>query len=244
MPMTFDDDFEDYTGDGFRDAEDDGPALRPGYTPLPPLENGGAGIDTAGEDPETFLTLRDRSRSTIDWNRFIRPATPEEIKAYNEWEERRAKQGMGAVIEQVFQDRRQAWEQTPKEAAYWMWLERQTGIPQRMLKDPDVLRTAELRARMSLDALTLHDAPEQMVSWIKTPGMLEIVRDDLETLKKVGDALGATGLTGHPVRGGDARDGLGSALRHGREPEIRRHHPPRRKGRAGGKGEGKCPDGL
>ena len=115
MPMTFDDDFEVYTGGGFRDAEDDGPALRPGYTPLPPLENG-AGAE-AGEEPEPFLTLRDPSRSTIDWNRFIRPATPEEIKAYDEWEERRAKQGMGAVIEQVFQDRRQAWEQTPDQAA-------------------------------------------------------------------------------------------------------------------------------
>lgn len=153
MSITIDDDF-DYTVDERRDAEDDGPALRAGYTPLPPLENGGAGIGTAGEDPETFLTLRDPSRSTIDWNRFIRPATPEEIKAYDEWEERRAKLGMGAVIEQVFVDRRDAWEQTPEEAARRMWLGRQTGISQRMLQDPDVLRTAELRAQMSMDALS------------------------------------------------------------------------------------------
>ena len=184
MSITIDDDF-DYTEGGHREADDDGPALRAGYTPLPPLENGGAGIGTAGEDPETFLTLRDPSRSTIDWNRFIRPATPEEIKAYDEWEAQRAKQGMGAVISQVFQDRRQAWEQTPDQAAHRMWLERQTGIPQRMMKDGDVLRTAEMRAQMGMDALTLHDAPEQVVSWLKTPGMLEIARDDLETLKKV-----------------------------------------------------------
>ena len=213
MSITIDDDF-DYTVDERRDAEDDGPALRPGYAPLPPLENG-AGAE-AEEDPETFLTLRDPSRSTIDWNRFIRPATPEEIKAYDEWEERRAKQGMEAVIEQVFQDRRQAWEQTPDQAAYWMWLERQTGIPQRMLKDPDVLRTAELRARMSLDALTLHDALEQVVSWLKTPGMLEIARDDLETLKKVGDALQRLAASKAPTRPGgkwkDFQSGIADVL--------------------------------
>ena len=193
--MTFDDDIydddsgpsrDDFGNDFALNLYNEGPALRSGYVPLPPLENGdgtgSAGIDEG--DPETFLTLRDPSRSTIDWNRFVRPATPEEIKAYDEWEERRAKEGMGAVISQVFADRRQAWEQTPKEAAYRMWLERQTGISQRMLKDPDVLRTAEMRAQMGMDALTLHDAPEQVVSWLKTPWMLEIARDDLETLKK------------------------------------------------------------
>ena len=193
--MTFDDDIydddsgpsrDDFGNDFALNLYNEGPALRSGYVPLPPLENGdgtgSAGIDEG--DPETFLTLRDPSRSTIDWNRFVSPATPEEIKAYDEWEERRAKEGMGAVISQVFADRRQAWEQTPKEAAYRMWLERQTGISQRMLKDPDVLRTAEMRAQMGMDALTLHDAPEQVVSWLKTPWMLEIARDDLETLKK------------------------------------------------------------
>ena len=164
MSITLDDDF-DYTIDERRDAEDDGPALRPGYAPPPSLGEGTAtfGAETAGNDSEPFLTLRDRSRSTIDWNRFIRPATPEEIKAYDEWEAQRAKQGMGAVISQVFQDRRQAWEQTPDQAAHRMWLERQTGIPQRMMKDGDVLRTAEMRAQMGMDALTLHDAPEQEI---------------------------------------------------------------------------------
>ena len=114
MPMTFDDDI--YDDDFSPSRDDDGPALRPGYVPLPPLENGGGtgGLGLGEEDPEPFLTLRDPSRSTIDWNRFVRPATPEEIKAYDEWEERRAKEGMGAVISQVFADRRQAWEQTPK----------------------------------------------------------------------------------------------------------------------------------
>ncbi len=34
------------------------------------------------------------------------------------------------------------------QAACRMWLERQTGIPQRILGAPDVLRTAEMRARM------------------------------------------------------------------------------------------------
>ena len=162
------------------------------------------------------MTLRDRSRSTIDWNRFIRPATPEEIKAYDEWEAQRAKQGMGAVISQVFQDRRQAWEQTPDQAAHRMWLERQTGIPQRMMKDGDVLRTAEMRAQMGMDALTLHDAPEQVVSWLKTPGMLEIARDDLETLKKVGDALQQLAASKAPTRPGnkwkDFRSGIADAL--------------------------------
>ena len=215
--MTFDDDF-DYTIDERRDAEDEGPALRARYTPLPPLKNGGeAGGSGFGErDPEPFLTLRDPSRSTIDWNRFIRPATPEEIKAYDEWEERRAKLGMGAVIEQVFADRRDAWEQTPEEAARRMWLGRQTGISQRMLQDPDVLRTAELRAQMSMDALTLHDAPEQVVSWLRTPGMLEIARDDLETLKKIGEALQRLAASKAPTRPGskwkDFRSGIADVL--------------------------------
>ena len=217
MSITLDDDF-DYTIDERRDAEDDGPALRPGYAPPPSLGEGTAtfGAETAGNDSEPFLTLRDRSRSTIDWNRFIRPATPEEIKAYDEWEAQRAKQGMGAVISQVFQDRRQAWEQTPDQAAHRMWLERQTGIPQRMMKDGDVLRTAEMRAQMGMDALTLHDAPEQVVSWLKTPGMLEIARDDLETLKKVGDALQQLAASKAPTRPGnkwkDFRSGIADAL--------------------------------
>lgn len=217
MSITLDDDF-DYTIDERRDAEDDGPALRPGYAPPPSLGEGTAtfGAETAGNDSEPFLTLRDRSRSTIDWNRFIRPATPEEIKAYDEWEAQRAKQGMGAVISQVFQDRRQAWEQTPDQAAHRMWLERQTGIPQRMMKDGDVLRTAEMRAQMGMDALTLHDAPEQVVSWLKTPGILEIARDDLETLKKVGDALQQLAASKAPTRPGnkwkDFRSGIADAL--------------------------------
>ena len=217
MSITLDDDF-DYTIDERRDAEDDGPALRPGYAPPPSLGEGTAtfGAETADNDSEPFLTLRDRSRSTIDWNRFIRPATPEEIKAYDEWEAQRAKQGMGAVISQVFQDRRQAWEQTPDQAAHRMWLERQTGIPQRMMKDGDVLRTAEMRAQMGMDALTLHDAPEQVVSWLKTPGMLEIARDDLETLKKVGDALQQLAASKAPTRPGnkwkDFRSGIADAL--------------------------------
>ncbi len=217
MSITIDDDF-DYTVDERRDADDDGPALRPGYVPPTSLgEGAGAfGAGTVGKDSEPFLTLRDPSRSTIDWNRFIRPATPEEIKAYDEWEERRAKQGMGAVISQVFQDRRQAWEQTPDQAAHRMWLERQTGIPQRMLQDGDVLRTAEMRAQMGMDALTLHDAPEQVVSWLKTPGMLEIARDDLETLKKAGDALQQLAASKAPTRPGnkwkDFRSGIADVL--------------------------------
>ena len=98
--MTFDDDIydddsgpsrDDFGNDFALNLYNEGPALRSGYVPLPPLENGdgtgSAGIDEG--DPETFLTLRDPSRSTIDWNRFVRPATPEEIKAYDEWEERR-----------------------------------------------------------------------------------------------------------------------------------------------------------
>ena len=217
MSITIDDDF-DYTEGGHREADDDGPALRPGYVPLPPLENGGGtgGLGLGEEDPEPFLTLRDPSRSTIDWNRFVRPATPEEIKAYDEWEERRAKEGMGAVISQVFADRRQAWEQTPKEAAYRMWLERQTGISQRMLQDPDMLRTAEMRAQMGMDALTLHDAPEQVVSWLKTPGMLDVARDDLETLKKLGDALQRLAASRAPTRPGskwkDFQSGIADVL--------------------------------
>ena len=55
------------------------------------------------------------------------------------------------------------------QAACRMWLERQTGIPQRILGAPDVLRTAEMRARMGLDALTLYDAPEQVVIWLMRP---------------------------------------------------------------------------
>ena len=217
MSITLDDDF-DYTIDERRGAEDDGPALRLGYVPPPSLgEGAGAfGTGTVDKDSEPFLTLRDPSRSTIDWNRFVRPATPEEIKAYDEWEERRAKQGMGAVISQVFQDRRQAWEQTPDQAAHRMWLERQTGIPQRMLQDGDVLRTAEMRAQMGMDALTLHDAPEQVVSWLKTPGMLEIARDDLETLKKAGDALQRLAASKAPTRPGgkwkDLRSGIADVL--------------------------------
>ena len=212
MPMTFDDDF--YDSDFSPSRDDEGPALRADYVPLEPLENGGAfgaGIGGAGKEPEPFLTVRDPSLGTIDWSRFERPASPEAIQAYKEWQARRAKEGMGAVISQVFEDRRQAWEQTPDQAAHRLWLERQTGISQRMLRDPDVLRTAELRVQMDMDALTLHDAPEQVVSWLKTPGMLEIARDDLETLKKVGDALQRLAASKAPTRPG----GIGRKFQRG-----------------------------
>ena len=213
MPMTFDDDF--YDDDFSPSRDDEGPALRADYVPLEPLENGGAfgaGIGGAGKEPEPFLTVRDPSLGTIDWSRFERPASPEAIQAYKEWQARRAKEGMGAVISQVFKDRRQAWEQTPDQAAHRLWLERQTGISQRMLRDPDVLRTAELRAQMSMDALTLHDAPEQVVSWLKTPGMLEIARDDLETLKKIGDALQRLAASKAPTRPGGLWKGFRSGI--------------------------------
>ena len=65
MPMTFDDDI--YDDDFSPSRDDDGPALRPGYVPLPPLENGGGtgGLGLGEEDPEPFLTLRSPRRHPV-----------------------------------------------------------------------------------------------------------------------------------------------------------------------------------
>ena len=66
--MTFDDDIYDDDFSPSRD-DDDGPALRPGYVPLPPLENGGGtggtGIDEG--DPETLPSGRTHTPRRNGW---------------------------------------------------------------------------------------------------------------------------------------------------------------------------------
>lgn len=59
------------------------------------------------KDTEPFLTIRDPSLGTIDWSRFERPASPEAIQAYKEWQARRVKVGMKILLERVSNDRSQ-----------------------------------------------------------------------------------------------------------------------------------------
>ncbi|MBQ9526723.1 MAG: hypothetical protein IJR68_03855 [Fretibacterium sp.] len=172
-------------------TEDEGPAL-PGWNPTGELPQTEALYSSEGmEDIETAprFEFEKPGNSTLDMKGFIRPATPEQIEAYKSWKARRAEAGLPLVIDELFQQDMRLWDTNPKEAARRMRLERETGIARRMMNDPAILSEAERRSMMAIERAQLQAAPERVVQWLSTPGMMEIARDDIEALSAVGRAL-------------------------------------------------------
>ena len=189
--------------------EDEGPAL-PGWNPTGEMPK-----TTFTPMPETPDITIDEPRfvqaaeeSGIDWSKFTRPATPEENKAAAEWFAKKEKYGRDILIEDLFNSHIRDWDTKPAEMARRMGLARESGIPENMLSDPAMMSVAERRVNFAMGAAALRTAPESVIEWLRTPGMMEISRDDLETVAAIGEALAQLSRSMAPDKEGGMKDWL------------------------------------
>jgi len=180
---------EEFLSMGTDDTEDEGPAL-PGWNPTGEMpERTWAQPEIPDITPEEPAFIKSALSSGIDWSNFERDATPEENKAAAEWFGKREKYGRDILIDELFNADLRRWQTNPAEAARRLGLERDSGIPANLMDNPAILRRAERQVQYSMGAAALRTAPESVVEWLSTPGMMEIAHDDLETMAAIGNAM-------------------------------------------------------